>query len=476
VFRSTRRPERGAVRTPVLLMGAGGAVLVIALLFVLFGRGSKKSDSTTALANRCAFPACRAAYDPGQGRGYEGESVAVDPKDENHIVVTDANMSAGECTWHVTFNRGKDWTDGVFQAAGYTGCHINGPSGGHVPTGPQGVAFGPSGVVYATYGSASPDDARRESVIVATSTDGGKTFHTSVAARPAGDVVAYARPLLSVAPTAPGGKDRVLITFWQCRPTGQGTRCDTALLVRSDDGAGSFTQPITINDPPAGQTPSAALQTPDGTVFVTFLRRYADGSSDLVLAKSTDAGSTFTYSPIDSEPSIGDKYDPGKIAFDPKTNTLWAIYSDQRVGSQQLFLRKSADQGKTWGPPTGIAPDQNPTQTGTSRTPSINIAPDGRIDIVYYRSPQADTDNVYWAYSVDGGNRFLTRQVNDKPIQRFNPGFNDAIGTWYPPAVASLDDAAYVAWSDTQDAVKQNANAQDVFLRRMLPAGSDIPP
>jgi hypothetical protein len=150
---------------------------------------------------------------------------------------------------------------------------------------------------------------------------------------------------------------------------------------------------------------------------------------------------------------------------------MYLVYTDNRTGSQQVIFRKSTDGGKTWAPPIGLAPTDVP---GASRSPAISVAPDGRIDVVYYRQPQADTDNVYWAYSVDGGSRFTTRQVNDSPIRRFE--FNNAIGNWYPPDVTSLDDEAVVAWSDSKNAQDQNANTQDVYLRRMLPAGGDIPP
>jgi len=450
-------------------MVAGGVLLAAAVLWVVFGRTSKKTDTAAALANRCAFPACRAAANPGQARGYEGPSVAVDPKDENHVVVTDANMLAAQCGWHVTFDRGKEWTDGVFQVPpGYTGCHINNGSGGHVPTGPSGVSFGPSGTIYATFASADRAQGTRESVLVATSTDGGKNFQTAVAERPPGDDLAFARPLMSVV-AGPNGADRLLISFWQCREGGR--FCDNALFARSDDGAKTFTPPITINDQNAGQTPSEPVQTPDGTIYVTFARRFADGPSDLILARSTDGGATYAYSTVDSQIQIGDKYDPGKLAYDARANALYLVYTDNRTNSQQVIFRKSTDAGKTWAPPIGLAPV---SVAGSSKSPSISVAPNGRIDVVYYRTPQADTDNVYWAYSVDGGSRFLTRQVNDTPIRRF--AYNQAIGTWYPPDVTSLDDAAYIAWSDSRNAPNQDANTQDVYLRRMLPAGSDIPP
>lgn len=461
--------EGGQSRLPLLLMVAGGIVVAAAVLWFAVGGKSKKTDTAAAIANRCAFPECRAAANPGQGRGYEGPSVAVDPKDENHMIVTDANMLAGQCGWHVTFDRGKNWTDGTFQVpAGYMGCHIDGQAGGHVPTGPGGVSIGPSGTVYATFGSADQSQGSRESVIVATSTDGGKNFRTAVAERPPGDDISYARPLMSVV-AGPNGADRILLSFWLCR---QGGRfCDSALFARSDDGGATFIPPVVVNDPPAGQSPSEPLQTADGAIYITFVRRFADGPSDLLLARSTDGGATYTYSTVDSQVQIGDKYDPAKLAHDQRANALYLVYTDNRTNSQQVIFRKSTDAGKTWAPPIGLAPTD---VAGPSRSPSISIAPDGRIDIVYYRRPQSDTDNVYWAYSVDGGNRFTTRQVNDTPIRRF--AFNNAVGDWYPPDVTSLDDEAVVAWSDSKNEPDQNANTQDVFLRRMIPAGGELPP
>ncbi len=461
--------EKGGTRLPLLLMSAGGVALVAALAFVLFGGEDKAAD--TSIESRCAFPACRAAFDPGAGRGYEGASVAVNPEDENHMVVTDANMAAGWCMWHTTFDRGKEWVDGIFSSPGYTGCHINSAAGGHVPTGPGGVAFGPSGKVYAAYGSATPSQGTRESVIVGVSDDGGKKFTTTIAAKPPGDDLSYAKPLLSVV-AGPSGKDRLLLSFWQCR---QGGRfCESAMFARSDDGGATFTPPVVVNDNPAGQSPSEPLQTPDGMLYVTFARRYSDGPTDLILARSRDSGQTWNHVLMDQQIQIGDRYDPAKLAFDPRSNTLYTTYTDARANTQQVFFRTSKDQGQTWTPPVGIAPDAQAATSGFSRTPSMSVAPNGRIDIVYYRTPQANADNVFWAYSIDGGAKWVNRQVNDQLIERY--AFHNAIGTWYPPDVFSLDTAAVITWSDTRNAREQNRDAQEVLLRRMIPAGADIPP
>ena len=468
------RDESGQARLPLLLMLGGGVFLVAAVLYTVFGGGSDKSDDDAALEVRCQFPSCRASSDARLGRGYDGMSVAVDPADPNHIIVTDANMAAGHCTWHTTFDRGKEWIDGTFQEpAGYTGCHINGAAGGHVPTGPSGVSFGSNGVIYATYASAPTEQGTRESVIIGKSTDGGKTFRTSVAARPPGDDISYARPLMAVVPSTTGGADRLLLSTWLCNQNGR--FCPGALFLKSEDGGTTWTQPVAVHDAALGvRSPSEPIVLPDQSILVTYIADYDNGTSDLLLAKSTDNGATFTSAVIDRQPRLGDRYDPGKMAFDPRANAIYLVYSDQRTGQQQIIFRKSTDKGVTWSDPTGIAPDQAATTTGSSRTPSISVAPNGRIDVVYYRTPAANTDNVFWAASVDGGIVFQSRQVNEQPIRRFE--FNRAIGTWYPPDVTSVDDAAWVVWSDSKNSQDQDENTQDIYLRRMVPAGAEIPP
>jgi hypothetical protein len=459
----------GSARLPVILMVAGGVFLVLAAIRLFTGGDSNggPSEQESAEASRCAVPACRAAATLAVARGFEGPSVDVDPRDPNHIVVTDANMPGAHCTFHVTFDNGKEWIDGVFdRPPGYTGCRINGGSGGHVPTGPNGVAFGPSGTIYATFGSAALEDNRRESILLGTSTDGGKSFRVSVAARPTTENVGFARPQMSVA-TGPGGRDRVMVSFWQCEEQ----RCPQALFIRSDDGGTTFTSPIVINDPPAGQIPSAPVQAPDGTVYVTFARKFSDGPSDLFLARSADGGNTYTYSRIESQPQIGDQYDPGKLAVDPRSGALYVVFTDARVGRQQVVFRRSDDKGTTWSAPIGLAPDQ--AAIGSARSPTISVSPSGRIDVAYYRSRSEGVDEVHWATSSDGGVRFIHRQVNDSPIRRTK--FTEAIGNWYPPDVASTDQAALVTWSDTKNA-DQISNTQDVMLRRMLPSGGELPP
>ena len=463
------------LRRPFVLMVLGVVVLGLALL-AFSNRHTTKAD--TAAANRCEFPPCRAAADPAPARGYEGAYVAADPTDPNHVVIADDNVLQGRCGFHTTFNRGRDWTDGLFDLpAGFTGCLINGPSGGHVPSGT--VALGSAGRVYSVFGSAHIDEAKHESVLVATSTDGGRTFaQAKVAVRPTGPDIGLGRPLLTVVPGT-AGRDTLLVSAWLCHPAAQpgaagGTACDTAIFSKSEDGGQTYAAPVVVNDPPAGQNPSQPAMDRDGVIYETFQRRFSDGPVELYLAKSTDGGATFTPSLIDRQVQIGIQYDPAKLVVDPRTGALYTVWSDSRVGRFQIFFRKSNDKGMSWGErSTLLAPDQN--YTGSSRSPWLSVAPNGRIDVVYYHTgPTPDVqklDDVFWSYSDDGGENFRTRQVNDVPVDRSKgytgpAGSMGQLGNHYPPTVSSLDDAAYVVWSDT-GAADARTNTQDVLLRRM---------
>ena len=471
------------LRRPVVLMVLGA--LVFAMGGIAFAtRDTKKTDDGGA--NRCVFPPCRAAADLEPARGYEGAYVVADAAAPDHVVVSDTNVLEGRCGFHTTFNRGKDWTDGLYDLPpGFTGCLINGPSGGHVASGTVGLGSG--GRVYSVFGSARADEAKHESVLVATSNDGGRTFGPArVAMRPTGPDVGLGRPLLTVVPGS-AGRDTLLLSSWSCHPAERatnagGTQCDGVLFAKSEDGGATYTDPVVVNDPPAGQNSSQPAIDRDGVIYVTFQRRFSDGPVELFLAKSTDGGKTFAISGIDRQVQIGIQYDAAKLVADPLTGSLYTVWADGRTGRHQIFFRKSNDKGVSWSQPAVLlSPD--PSYTGSSRSPWIAVAPNGRIDVTYYHTGPAPEvqkfDDVYWSYSVDGGDRFITRQVNEAPIDRTKgysgpAGDQRQLGSHYPPTVSSLDDAAYIVWSDTRDA-NDLTNTQDVLLRRMEVLGAAPP-
>jgi hypothetical protein len=418
----------------------------------------------------CGLQPCRASQTKVPLRGFEGAYVAADPKAPDHVVVTDADLINAKCGWHTTFDGGKTWTDGAFTLpAGFNGCRLDSPSGGHVSSGS--VVIGAYGQVYGVFGSSSAADAGRDSILVATSLDGGRTFLPAMVAVAPPPDVGLARPLMTLG-RGPTGKDALLLSFWGCHVIAQGTACDKALFSISSDGGVTFGPPVLVNKPPGGQNPSQPAVASDGTIYLTFQRHFPDGHVDLLLARSSDGGVSFTEAPIDTEKGLGFVYDAAKLVIDQKRGTLYSVWSDGRTGTQQIFFRSSPDKGVTWTQATLLTPD--PAVTGSSRSPSISLAPDGRIDVLYYHTtPDNPTnDDVYLESSMDGGVTFKLRQVNPKPIDR-TMGYSGPanslgeVGNHYPPTVSSLDSAAYVVWSDTANATTLT-HTQDVEFRTVV--------
>ena len=448
--------------------------MVIGLIVLLIDGAvalSLRGRHSTSQPYPCGLNPCRAAATKVPTRGFEGAYLVADPKDPQHVVVVDTDLLAAKCGWHTTFDGGKTWIDGVFALpAGYSSCRINPPSGGHVPSGS--VAIGLYGKVYAVFGSASAADQGRESVLVVTSLDGGKTFLPAKVAVAPPSGYGLARPLMTLGRT-PSGTDELLLSFWGCHETSSGTACDQALFAKSDDGGDNFSPGVLVNQPPGGQNPSQPAIGPGGTLYMTFQQRFKGGPVDLYLATSVDAGITWTHSKIDTENFIGYQYDSAKLIVDPHSGALYTVWSDARTGSEQIFFEKSTDKGATWSQAALLTPDTTGV-TGASRDPSIDVAPDGRIDVAYYyTAPDTPNDDeVYLDSSSDGGKTFAVRQVNPKPIDRtlgYSGPFASLgeVGNQYPPEVSSLNGAAYVVWSDTAAATTLT-ETQDVEMRTLL--------
>lgn len=452
-------------RLPVVLMVLGFLALVWAGVRVLT-EDDGDSAAEQAAATKCIFPACRANANPVPARGYENASVVVDPADPDHIVVIANNLVEAKCSWHVTFNRGREWEDHAFQLpAGFQPCGLE--SSGLLSSGE--LVRGPSGTLYATLSSRPSAVADHDSVLLATSTDGGRTFSPARVVMELPDPqTALVRSQLSSVP-GPSGRDEVLITATACKPDpnqGNQRACVESWFGRSTDGGQTFSSPVLVSEPPGGTTPSKAVVLDDGTITVTYVRRgFADGGAQLLLARSTDSGVTFRSTVVDVQPALGQTRDPAKLAASPDGKTLYTVFTDRRTGSPQVYFRRSLDKGGTWEQAIQLVPPG--PAAATSLNPALSVAPDGRIDVAFYREGAEKRENVHWMYSVNGGLRFVGRQLNESPIIREDGvGFRNEVGNHYTPDISSLDDGAVFVWSETADPDRVT-NVQEILLRKM---------
>lgn len=444
-------------------MAVGGLLMMATALRLPSELGDDEEQAAPASTELCVGRPCRANDDPRPVRGYEAPSIVVDQLDPMHQVVADVNLVGNICGWHVTFDGGMTWVDGEFTIPPeFARCSLN--SNGFLSLG--NVALGTDGNVYAVLSSVrvTPDAAADgapapgESVLLVTSTDGGRSFG------PAREIVpnseprrAFVRPALSVSP-GPGGVDRLLVSVWGCA----GGRCEQGFFARSDDGGATFGAPVLVTPPPGGNSPSPPVIAADGSIYMTYLRRYSDNQAELLVARSGDDGRSFDAGVVDKQNNLGLRYDAAKIAVDPTRGWVYMVFSDTREGPSRVFFRRSKNQGRSWERVVRL----QTTKGGRSYSPNMSVAPDGRVDVVFYRRGPDEVDDVHATFSTDGGSTFAPdEKLNDVPIDR-KIGYWNEVGEFYVPAVASTASSAVFAWSDTRDGTPIT-NTQEILTRRV---------
>jgi len=444
-------------------MVVGGLLLITAA--VRLPSELKDDESAAPISTElCVGRPCRANDDPRPVRGYESPSIAVNQQDPMHQVVADVDLVGSRCTWHVTFDGGKIWTDGELAIPPeFERCTLN--SNGFLSM--SNVVMGSGSNVYVALSLARVPaegvdprgpEVLGEGMLLAISTDGGRTFGPAREVIPGPDQErALVRPSLGAFP-GPDNKDRLLLTMWGC---GDG-RCERGFLARSDDGGATFGSPVLVTPDPGGNSPSQAVLAADGSIFMTYLRRYGDERAELLVARSGDDGKTFSAGVVDKQNNLGLRYDSAKIAVDPRRGWLYMTYTDTRDGPSRVFFRRSKNQGRSWERVVRLRTDGG----GRSFSPNLAVSPDGRIDVVFYKRGPNDADDVFAAVSTDGGSTFAEpEKINDVPISR-KIGYWNEIGNFYVPGVASTTTSAVFAWSDTRDGTPVT-NAQETLTRRL---------
>ena len=273
------------------------------------------------------------------------------------------------------------------------------------------------------------------------------------------------------------------------------------LTAYSDDGGQSFSRPIQISDPQRSLSVAPALALgPDHAVHVLYYDLQGDrvdyqglegptwpGRWSLVATTSSDAGAHFARGVV-----VDDQLKPpGRVmliyTMPPPAlaadgaGRLFAAWYDARNGDWDVFLKRSTDNGRTWGRPIRLNDDRR----GDGRNqylPRLAVAPDGRVDAIFYdrrNDPQNIRNDVYYTFSRDGGQSFspnikLTSASSDtRSGQRYLvPSAKGLVEFGARLALISEPSHALAAWTDTRNAI--TPPYQDVFATEVAlgPGGS----
>lgn len=420
--------------------------------------------------------------------------LAVDPAHPTHMALAyqDGNRLQ-ECYLALSTDSGATW--GVTAFAGSQGGFP--PAAGTVHCDNPRLAFGPHGALYYVF----QDSGFRRleptalNVFIAVSRDGGAHFDPPHTLDPAASAPNDWYPDVTVDYRT----GRVYVA-WARYVTNFTAFPGWILVQSSTDGARSFSTPVRIDPPRPPQYvggPFMAVEA-DGTLLVSFLpgsrvvsNKFVPTADALQVAVSADSGRTFVSRSIDAivKACVGvqgpcDKLVPFSnaesiVAGSPRGTAYLTWWDDRGPGNlPRIVFCASHDDGRTWATPRTLdAPAGNPEAQLFS--PSVSVAPDGRIDLAYY-GLAAGLIRAYRSSSTDGGATFSAPVVLDtrpspaKVGPSAGPRLMASFGSYL--AVASSAGRAFVAWTDSSRG-NLTTGHQDVFFagQRLAGGGGGFP-
>jgi len=201
----------------------------------------------------------------------------------------------------------------------------------------------------------------------------------------------------------------------------------------------------------------------------------------LALSKSTDGGRTWVSAlaiPFSYDNATGGPASAyPQLAVAPN-GTLHIVYNRNPTpavaGASEVYERASYDGGKTWSEPRVLS-DDDPKNFGGQFFPNIGIAPNGRIDVVWWDTRDMQglrATDAYYSYSVDDGRTWSRNQrVTDQSVDRKLGIWGNNYDIASQPGVASTNAYAIFGWDDTRNSdrsFKDNAavggGLQDVYV------------
>lgn len=256
-------------------------------------------------------------------------------------------------------------------------------------------------------------------------------------------------PQMSIDPS-----DKIFASWPSCR----GYSCP-ALVRRSDDGGLTWSNPmLAANGAP---WPHALLAGDKGNVYVAWTSALNE-TYPLLMSRSTDYGNTFDFEVRIDDGSNNSYYGPD-LAQDSQGN-LYAVWSyvDVTWESQSpngIFFAKSTNGGNSFGPTIRV--NDIPNSEGIiAWRPSIAVAPNGIIYVIWEEYRWPNLGNVYFTKSTDGGSTFVPSQsINEISPMNFSTSFPESSLGLYG------NDRVYIVWSDDINSNK------DIYFTRSVNGG-----
>lgn len=457
-----------------LLWALAGAFLLMGLGAVIVSTAFDAPPTASAIGVNAPINA--GATEPTDIRSNNSPTVVRNPTSEGNLVVANRiDTPEYGCALHVSLDGGAEWADTPLP----------------LPEGEEPKCFGPDavfasdGTLYVSFVTLEGDGNTPNAGWIVKSTDGGRTFSEPVRAL-GRELVFQLR--LAVDPNDPR---RVHLIWLQGSDVGFlkfAQPGNPILTTRSQDGGSTWSPTARVSSPERGRAiaPAPAVG-PDGELYVLYLDLQEDqldyegahrgeggpaypGPISLVLARSVDDGMTW------GESLVADRVVPINrfVVFFPPSPSIavapdgrvYAAFHDARLGDADVQVWSLAKGSEAWEGPTRV--NDTPEGDGTAQyLPQVSVAPDGRLDVLYYdrrSDPENVMNHVSLQASFDEGDSFtasarLTSQPFSSMIGFGSPQDLPTLGSRL--ALASTGDRALAIWTDTRAGTVPN-NKQDL--------------
>ena len=221
-------------------------------------------------------------------------------------------------------------------------------------------------------------------IIFAKSTDGGATFSAPVNISDNSGDSSYPKIIAS--------GNNIYIT-WSYTVTGKDY---DVLFTKSTDGGTTFSAPVNISNNP-GDSGLPQMSVSGNNVYITW-ENNGVGNFEVFVAKSTDNGNTFTI-PVNVSNNPSPSGSPQIVA---SGNNVYVTWMDDAPGNYDIFVAKSNNAGSTFSKPVNVS--NTPKDSGY---PQITTS-GNNIYVVWTETISNRNYDILFAKSTDGGSTFNT--------------------------------------------------------------------
>ncbi|MBL8888070.1 MAG: hypothetical protein JNK16_15545 [Phycisphaerales bacterium] len=245
---------------------------------------------------------------------------------------------------------------------------------------------------------------------------------------------------------------------------------------RSLNGGNSFESPIAlVNRPLAGRSAigldgqlfiSGASATSNSSTFYLLRSSNAFGPAPTFLSSTVAMGGTFLGT-ASNAPNLFGLLGQVHVGVDqssgPRRGWVYVLSTVNPASADpaDILLARSTDGGVTFSAPIKV----NPEPAGPSAWQwfgGLSVAPDGRLDVIYFSTAGISTTQLMFTQSFDGGDTWST------PIQLTNT-FDSRIGAPPSNGMGDWQDMESDALGATIVTCATLAGGQDVYFFRVGP-------